>query len=375
MGNEEANSVAEVAVPEVETSTPAESNLPIEEPKGLSLRDALEVAKIAVDDKYENARKEAAVQPNQDGASKTAAQTNAPRDSQAPVSSEEAKYEPPAEYTTEEKHYFSQLSRKGQEAQLRLDKSRKSKLDELRSASREYEYVKRLAQSVDPYIKARGLKESPEVALSKALEMWREFEDGDPKQKAAEYLRAKGIEPPRELLEQSPVNQYQQEIAPLQSELNLIKQRLAEEDRARAEASLSQAWSTFEQEKNAAGAPKFPDIATNSESGLRLASNIGSLVSGTTDLSRQFIANVQARIPDATYIDVMAEAYKYLGGRVDESSAPKSQTSQQDHIKQSNRAAASVPGRSAGINGSGGIKKYKSIREAAEAALIQLNLR
>lgn len=353
-------------------SAVADNDLPIEKPKGLSLRDALEVAIVATEDKKENERvrtgNASSSDSSEEGGSKEEAVSA--RDTDAKVPSEEPKYEPPAEYTAEEKRYFSELSRKAQEAQLRLDKSRKTKIEEIKAAQREYDYVRRLAESVNPYIKARGLKESPEVALTKAVEMWREFEEGDPKRAAAEYLRAKGIEPPKELLQEIQANPYEEQLAPLQSELNQIKQRIAQEDYARAGQSLNQAWSAFEQTKNAAGSARFPDL-NNNEAGLQLASNIGSLVSGATALSQQFIANVQARIPGASYLDLMAEAYRYLGGRVDESSTSKSQTSQ-DHLLKSNRAASSVPGRSASVNGSVGVKKYKTYREAAAAALEQL---
>lgn len=369
--NNEINTSAEGVV--------ADNDLPIEKPKGLSLRDALEVAIVATEDKKENERVRTGNASSSDSSEQGGAKEEvvSARDTEAKVPSEEPKYEPPAEYTAEEKRYFSELSRKAQEAQLRLDKSRKAKIEEIKSAQREYDYVKRLAESVNPYIKARGLKESPEVALTKAVEMWREFEEGDPKRAAAEYLRAKGIEPPKELLEEIQANPYQEQLAPLQNKLNQIEQRIAQEDYARAGQSLTQAWSAFAEQKNAAGGPRFPDIVSNDEAGLRRASEIGSLVSGSPELlpcgitSRQFIANVQARIPDASYLDLMAEAYKFVGGRVDESNTSKSQTSQ-EHLVKSNRAASSVPGRSASVNGSVGVKKYKTYREAAAAALEQL---
>ena len=327
-------------------------------PEGLSLRDALEVAVIASKDKEE-------------------VKVEAPTEEAKPVEkevSQEKTFDPPAEWSAEEKEDFKASSPKSQEAALRLHRGRQGKLEEIKREAADLQWAKDLAKEVEPYIKSVGGKKKTHEALIDALKMRREFDEGDPRASAAAYLKAKGIEIPKELLEGREKESIADEkIAPLQNQVNALTMRIAQEDQARTAAVLNQAWGQFEQEKNAAGAPRFPDIATNSESGLRLASYIGSLVSGQTDLSKQFIANAKGRIPDLSYQGLLTEAYRFAGGKVDDSEATKTQDTQK-HIARSSRAAASKPGSGARSTSSGPVKKYKTYREAAEAALAEFRL-
>lgn len=284
---------------------------------------------------------------------------------------EKSKLQPPAEYTAEEKADFLALSPKGQAAQLRLDKSRKAKLEEIKAATKEHEYVKKLADAITPYLKTRGIDEAPEVALQKAIAMWREFEDNPPEKGAAAFLKAKGRPIPKELLEESEVNPLAPEIASLQEDLKSVKNELNQRKVQETAAVLQETWTAFEGTKNASGSPKYPDLG-NTESGFKLASKIGSLVSGNTELSKQFIADAKERIPDLTYERLLEEAYRLRGGRVDDSPAAKTQDTQK-HIIQSRRASASRPGSGANSASNGLIKKYKTNREALAAAIAQLN--
>jgi hypothetical protein len=157
-------------------------------------------------------------------------------------------------------------------------------------------------------------------------------------------------------------------LQPLQDELSAIKSRIAQEDLLKTREVLGREWSIFESEKNAAGTPKFP-VDWNSEAGQKLASNIGSLVRGDTPLSQQFISNVQARIPGLTYQQLLMEAHRYYGGPVDDNAeTPKTQATQKQ-INNSRRAASSKPGGSVASSSGGVVKKFKTIREAAEAAM------
>lgn len=188
--------------------------------------------------------------------------------------------------------------------------------------------------------------------------MWREFEEGDPREAAAAYLEAKGIPVPEGFLEKVEAK----EDSGLRKELDEIKNRLAQRDMQETGAVMLQNWQIFEGSKNAAGSPKFPDINEN-ESGLRLASNIGSLVGGKSELSKQFIASVKSRIPDASPVRLFEEAYRYLGGKVDETSTPSRTQDAQKHVKQSSQAAASRPGGGrAQTSTSGPVKKIRSQR-------------
>ena len=347
----------------------------VEEASGLSLRDALEVA-IEAQKPDESGAKE-----TDKGSSSTLSKDNGgsvTQSEQVPVSKDAdkslPKLEAPAEYTADERADFLQLSRKGQEAQLRLDKSRRSRVEEIKAASREFQEAKQLAETLNPYVKAMGIKEPTEVALKKAIKMWDEFERGNPKHMAAAYLRAKGLAVPKDLLEElGDTPQFEEKLKPLQTELDAIKQELAQARNQQAGALLQNVWSEFEQTKNAGGAAKYPDIG-NTESGLKLAANIGSLVRGDTELSRQFIANVQARVPNLTYPALLEEAYRYCGGRIGDPGPETTKTQNaKEHIARAQRASASVPGRgTATDNKIGSTKKFKSYREAAAAALAQI---
>lgn len=343
---------------------------PVEETKGLSLRDALEVA-IAANKPEEPSDTETEGEvsggaPSDRGASKPTdgsgkVATNAPS-----VSNLQA----PAEWSAEEKADWASSSPKQQEAALRLHQSRNSKLEEIKTARREYDSLKSLSDSMTPYLKSVGVKKPTEVALKEAVAMWKEFEEGDPAVAAAAYLRAKGKEaliPKDWFNENAPDPRIDEKITPLQNQVNALTMRLAQADQAQATSILSTAWGEFEGEKNAAGKPKYPDV-NESEAGLRLSSSIGSLVRGDTELSKQFVALAKSRIPNLTYNGLLAEAYKYCGGQVIDSAVSRTQSTQ-EHIAKSSRAASSVPGRGAQSTSSGPVKKYKTTREAAAAAL------
>lgn len=342
----------------------------VEEAKGLPLREALEVA-IEASKPDTAPSKESA--KSDDSGTRASVQDKASDGRKVPATSNAdanlSPFEPPAEYSAKERADFLRLPRESQEIQLRLDKSRKTRIDEIKAAAREYQEIKGLADTLTPYLKAVGVKQPTEVALKKAVQMWQEFETGDPYQAAAAYLKAKGVNVPAELLKQE--SEGDEKIKPLQNELNEIKQKIASAEQAQASTILQNVWSEFETTKNAGGDTKYPDI-NNTESGLRLSSSIGSLVRGDTELSKQFITNVQARIPNLTYPALLEEAYKYCGGKISEASTTRTQETQKSDIQRARRAASSVPGRGIASTASNGTKKFKSYREAASAALAAL---
>lgn len=325
----------------------ATEDTPIQSPSTLSLRDALEVAVEAT-------------KPAQ----KEEPQTEEAAPAETPQAQSEPTYEPPAEWNREEKDDFRALSRKQQEAALRLHRSRNSVLEQIKIEKADLEWAREIAKEVTPFLKTRGDKEPAHAQVLKAIRLVNQL-DEKPREVVIDILKAKGLPIPKELEAQD--EPQKNSIDPhLQQKLESIESRLAREDHARVSSVMSKLWGDFESTKNAAGSPKFPDI-NESESGLRMASNIGSLVSGQTDLSKQFIANVRARIPDVTPTRLFEEAYRYYGGRVDDSSAAKTQDTQ-SHVLKSTRAASSVPGRG-GQSSSGQVKKYKTYREAAAAFL------
>ena len=341
--------------------------------KGLSLRDALEVAHEATkpEAKVETEiPKDISSKENEQSAQKDVSEP----DGDLPAKREQPRFQAPGEWTPEERADFESSTPKQQEATLRLYKGRVNKLEEIKREAADLQWAKDLAKEVEPYLKAVGGKKKAHEALIDALKMRREFDEGDPKQAARDYLNAKGIPIPKELLEDADSSKISDEkIIPLQKDLDAVKLRLAQEDHAKVTSVLSQAWQGFERAKNAAGTPKFPDV-NNTESGIKLSSTIGSLVRGDTDLSKQFIASVRNRIPDADFHVLLSEAYRFSGGRVDDSEAPKTQSTQK-HIAKSSRAASSVPGRGAQSTSSGPVKTYKSRREATAAALAEIRER
>jgi len=332
----------------------------VEEPKGLSTRDALEVAIAAAKDKEEEAPKR---EPRR------AIVTE--RNEVKVITKDAPALEAPAEYSREEKDDFRASSRKSQEANLRLHKSRMGTLEQIKRESAELQWSRDLVKQVEPFLKVRGDKEPTHSQLLKALKVINEIDD-NPRQALAQILRAKGLDVPRELTqeENKESRNIAETITPLQSRIDALEKRIADEENQKVGAVYVNAFDAFSSATNAGGVAKYPDI-NNTESGLRLSSQIGSLVGGNSDLSRQFIASVQSRIPNAPLETYYAEAYKFYGGSVDDSLAPRSQNTQ-THLQKSARAASSVPSSSSRSADGNGTKRFKTTLEALMHASAEL---
>lgn len=328
-----------------------ETQVEEQQPEKLSVRDALEVAIEAhstPEVKAEPVKEEAAPEPEK------------PKE-----------YDGPAEYNKEEREAWEKITPEMREANWRLVKSQRSRFTELQEATAKYKHIEELAKTIEPYIKAQGFNDSPAVAMQKAVAMYNEFQNGDPKAAARDYLRAKGIDP-KALLEEEEKSAPNPEIIALRKEQEEIKQRLIQEDQAKIGAVLRQTWSEFESVTNGAGQPRFADIVGTDEKAIRLAGQIGSLVGGQTELSKQFIANAQALDPELTHAKLLERAYLYCGGQINDAPAPKTENPQK-HLQRSNRAASSVPGRGSSGLATSTVKRFKTTREAAEHALAELN--
>ena len=361
---------------EAEPTAPAEQST--EEPKGLSRREALEVAIEATKEvKSDETKTDSAPRSGKEVANRDARKGNKPAKEQ-PLAKEVPvpalpSLSAPAEWTTQEKADFDGSTRAQQEAALRLDRSRKTTLETIRREAGELQWSKDVVKQLEPFLKVRGGKEPTHTQIIKALEVVNQI-DADPKSALAQILQAKGITVPKELLEtdNGAPKAIAEKITPFQTRIDALENRLAFEENQKRGSVYSQAFDSLEKEKNAAGTPKFPDF-NNTEAGIKLAGQIGSLVGGNSEVSKQFIATVKERIPGLDLPTLIKEAYKWHGGRVDESQSAKSQDTQQSHIARSSRAASSVPGGGAQSAGTGSQKKYKSYREAAAAALAELN--
>lgn len=284
---------------------------------------------------------------------------------------EAPKFEPPAEWTKEEKEDFLASSPRQQEASLRLHKSRQGALEQIRRESADLEWSRDLAKRVEGYLKARGVKGDPVSAVIDALDTVNELNE-KPIDGAARVLKLKGYEPPPQLLELGKKPDSNPQIEALQNELNAVKSKLASEEATRFKNVLAESWQDFTSTKNAAGLAKFPDVL-DGETGTALARNIGSLVDGVTEFSKQFIENTAKRIPGLTLPRLIEEAYRFYGGRVDDSPASRTQDTQK-HIARSSLAATSVPGRSA-VSSVAPVKRFKTRREALQAAFEEVKAR
>lgn len=333
---------------------------------GLGRREALEVAlelskpldEIIAADEAESAKK--------------------PNRSAKELKSEESKelppLAPPSEWNAEEKEDFNKSSRKAQEASLRLHKSRMKTLNEIKAGYSEINEYKDLIKNLNPFLKSVGINQPTEVALKKALMAWNEIENGDTKKAVAQILKQKGIDVPDSFLSDNSNPELEGKILPLQEKINQLESKITQGEQAQVVSQLQRAWGAFESEKNATGQSLYPDLG-NTESGIAMASRIGSLVGGNTDLSRQFIANVKARNPDADMRTFFREAYVFNGGRINEASHTAGTQPQNNNLKQMVRATVSQPSRAANsaANANGDGKKYKTYREALAAAMADLS--
>lgn len=269
--------------------------------------------------------------------------------------------QPPSEFTADEKADFLASSRKQQEASLRLHRTR------TQAFSREFGSTKKLTEGVRSYLDIMGKKGlSPEEAIQKAVAMYHEF-DEKPEEAVRSFLEAKKLDLSKLSQPKDSSSSSSQENNSGQSDLREIKNWIENETRSRQAQSLGEVWTRFETSKNAAGTALFPDL-NNTESGIELASKIGTLISNA-EYQRAF----KTLNPNSTLEDMTVDAYQRLGGRIDQSEAPRSQSSHKQHITNSRRASASVPGRGAQTATNSGGKKYKTYREAAEAAVASLN--
>ena len=358
-----------------------EGEVKTEDGKGLDRRAALEAALEAAKDESERrqaarddstpreapkAKGEGAERPTRDSGGRNSNTANNNRNAERPL-------EPPAEWNKEEKEDFKGLSPTQQKAALRVYASRKGDLEQLKAKHEEIkrdmaerEWLRELEREINPVLKAQGETRSLRELMLASIKLRNEWEKGDPRAVSAAFLKARGITPPKELLESSAVQKAVEDerISALQSELNTLKMKQAEIETGTRLNSLIEAFHGWSHTANAAGGTRYPDI-NDGESGLRIQRAIGTLVSGESEQSKQFIALAKAQNPGITLNQLMEKAYIFSGGRIDDS-APRSQESQKNHLAISNRAAASVPGRASHSATNGAVKKFKTRREALE---------
>jgi hypothetical protein len=348
----------------------------VQQVEPLSLRDALEVAIIAHKDEPTDDTKAVDTDDR--------AGDEVPTDTQGAAPSEAVSPPPlqaPAEWNKEEKEDFAQLSRKSQEAALRVHNGRGAKLEEIKREAAELQWAKDLVKQAETFYRAKGETVPSAKDFINAFQVVNNLRGAESPKTIAAVLQAQGLPIPPEL--QAAVNAESEgdkktpvhpEVEALKQEVARLSQKSAQEEQAKTVSVLTHTWQEFEQTRNPAGGPKYADIVGNDESALKLQSLMGSLVAGNHTDSVGFAAYVKARIPETerTHSRVYEEAYKWFGGKVDESPAPKTQTTQAQ-ITKSSRAAASVPGRGTSGPSGGQIKKFASTREALASVLAERN--
>lgn len=291
-----------------------------------------------------------------------------------PEQEEETTFDPPPEWNKEEKEMFRSLDRKGQAAHLRVyeagrNQYRKyiSEADQARrQATAEYRHLQEMARVVDPFVKAAGLKaKDPYKAITEAVALTHLL-NTNPKETIHQILRLKKI--PIDSLTQ-PDAQPNSELQGLQSEVHSLKTELEASKSQQVRNTLAEVWENVVSEKNTTGTAKYPDL-NDTDQGIALAQRTGSLLR-----SADFQRAVKARIPNATLRDFVIEAYRWNGGRIDDSAQSKSAAKTTPaQLNRARRASASVPGR-AGRSTSGALKtKAKTLDEALEMALDDLEL-
>jgi len=297
------------------------------------------------------------------------------KEPKAEIVAEEPSLNAPAEWESEDKEDFKVLSRKQQEATLKLHSKRQKWFDSIRKEAEDVKHYRQMEQDVAPYLKAMdGKGVDPRTAMFKAIQLYKAAES-NPNEFISEFVKAKQLdgwtktqaENAAEKIVSDPT--MQKDIFDIKSELSSRREAEDRESQELFKTSFESHWSDFENTTNEAGSKKFPSIS-NTEEGIKLASNIGSLVGGQTELSKQFLSNVKTQNPDATYTDALIQAYKYFGGKVSDSrevpQVPKSNQFKTNNI----RASASVPGRTALAAKTGGATPlYADRRDAALAAI------
>lgn len=286
--------------------------------------------------------------------------------------------EPPNWMTKEEKEDFRLLSRIGQEAQLRLHKSREAhrieldrKAAELAKEKEDSKWVRDIKERLTTFYQSRDGKAPSEQDIVAALEFSNQF-GKDAKKAALAILQESGVELPADLAAAAE-KKREDSKPPVQNIEEVVSSKVDEKlSLIRKEQFIRESWGRFVETKNAAGQPKYPGLVQGDEESItRLASQVGSLVNEQTPLGQQFIQRTRERIPDASYERLLEEAYRFVGGQIADSDVPKSQDPQK-HLIKSNRAASSIPG--GGLNGitSGSSVKKLSREEALKRAAKEL---
>ena len=278
---------------------------------------------------------------------------------------EEKPLSPPAEWTGEEKEAFKELNVKSQKAALRLHQSNRAEFTRFRQEKGQFEQesatIKQLADTVKPFIEATGKQgKNPYQSIQEAVAIVQEIRANPKMLQALEAARKGGGD--AATTGAAPADD---KISSVLATVEELKRELATERTQKAAQFFGQTFSEVVGVKNAAGGTRLPDI-NDTDAGLKLAGLVGSTIR-----SSEFQQAVLARNPNANLKDMIVEAYRWHGGRVDDA-AGNGQSTPQKHIQTAKKAAASKPGR-APVSAGPNPKKYTTLSGALDAALADLD--
>lgn len=282
-------------------------------------------------------------------------------------------FEPPAEFNVEEKEAFKLMNPKAQEATLRVFKSRNAEIGRIHNERKQWQEenqsLKELAGIAKPYLEQGLLQgKDPIKATTEALGVVMAL-NKDPIRAITAILKLKGLQV-EDLTKNTNARQEtinNEALSPVVTKVEMLERKLAAREIEEQGRVFGHVFQSIQQEQNAAGSVKYPSL-TDDEAGYSLASEIGSLIA-----KPEFRRAVEKRIPGAGLRELSIEAYKWLGGRVDDAPANSFKSPQdENHINRAKRAAASVPGRPSGRSLT--TKKGKSLGDALDLALEQLEI-
>lgn len=271
------------------------------------------------------------------------APTEQPTATEAKTAVDDPDIEPPQEFSAEAKQAWrnKDYKRVNQEYR-RLHDARTAEISRaqiaVRDANNEAKTWRQLGEVAKPYIEARGGEGvTPQQAMMEALALIDSFKKADPATVKSE-LKKLGIDLDAAPGSSTPNPLSHPEIKTLQETVSaLVNEREARIRQDRVN-EYSQAFAQLASLKTRTGDPVFPGFYDGSEAGMQFAAKLGSLTREPV-----FIDMVRHRIPNATKIDLVREAYIQLGGKV--SGAPVTVSTSNQQTEKSRRAAASTPGR------------------------------
>jgi hypothetical protein len=274
---------------------------------------------------------------------------------------------PPAAFSAEAKEAWrnKDYKRVNQEYD-RLFRARDQEVGRVHTRERQLEQenktIKELADKVKSYLAVRGDEAPDEMKIVQALQLVNELRKGDAASVKAELKKA-GIDLDKAVAQ---TNQPEEKITTLQERLERLERDKETQVYEKAVQTFGAVYQKLSSQKNRTGDPVFPDLLDDSPSGIQFGHDLGSLTQDP-----KFQAGVLRRFPDADLVTVTREAYKYLGGRVAGEVAKESPKSNQQHIIQSRRAAASTPGRATSTKSSSDLIGKLSRKAAIRAAIAE----